>query len=867
MKKYRLVFALVVVVALGLAASGYAAWDFLRKEVLYIAIAGTFSGDYQSDGENMLKGVRLYLKQLEKEGGLPDKRIKLLIADDRADDAVAAQVAERLAQTDNVLLVIGHTFSSNSIAAGAIYRKHEIPAITATATAEDVTRGNDWYFRVVPNNALLGTFAANYIKHSLHKQTASIVAVDGPYGASLSQAFRTTASRIGLKVLNEWHLRETDTSDEDIARIVNDAAASEEPGAIFFASYGATDDVRLIVALRESGNRATIVGSESFADPKLLDDLFTKYAQAPRAAADYTNGLYAISMFMRELVGKEGFDFLHAFEADYPPQSLIWSVPCYYDAMRVAVEAIKRADLKGARYIRHNRRQVRDALAGLYAPPEYAVKGATGDIFFDANRDVNRPLAMGVYANHLLLPAFIQYQQLSNLDRIPDRIQAALTGKIMVINDQFLTRTQVVRTGIQVHQVRRIDLENTRYSVDFSLWLRFPAGLDAANLIFPNAITPIQLGPPLFEETLDQITTQVYRIQGEFTHVADFRHYPFDRQTLALTFRHVAHLLEDVIYVPDHSGMPTFLQSAAPDSRAEPLLPPHWHLQRTEMYQSVAQHTVLRNTSSFSEFHCDLRVAQGNLPLLIQLMVPLLGVSGLFILAFGLPDNRIAWRMLSGCLAFLGIVIVQFMFVPTRQSTFPLYLEYVLLSGYGLSIVGGFITIFRYRSYCVRLAIVNRIPIFQSLSNAEKTGLSRNMRRRYYRKAGQKIFQQGEPGHSLFLIVEGEVVFRFTTPENEAIEVNRFQAGRYFGELALLTGNDRTVSAITATPVRIGEIERQHILPLIGTRPELIQIMAAEMARLDILHAEQHDPDLARQLDSAALTEEFIRKITQFLQQ
>ena len=52
------------------------------------------------------------------------------------------------------LLVLGHSFSSTSIAAGKIYDDSKIPAISGSATALEVTQDKDWYFRVIFNNGL-----------------------------------------------------------------------------------------------------------------------------------------------------------------------------------------------------------------------------------------------------------------------------------------------------------------------------------------------------------------------------------------------------------------------------------------------------------------------------------------------------------------------------------------------------------------------------------------------------------------------------------------------------------------------------------------------------------------------------------------
>jgi hypothetical protein len=80
-----------------------------------------------------------------------------------------------IAKESKTLVVIGHYYSSISLEGGKIYKEYGIPAITASATAPEVTEGNGWYFRVVPDTNLQGKFSALYIKNILEHEAANIV--------------------------------------------------------------------------------------------------------------------------------------------------------------------------------------------------------------------------------------------------------------------------------------------------------------------------------------------------------------------------------------------------------------------------------------------------------------------------------------------------------------------------------------------------------------------------------------------------------------------------------------------------------------------------------------------------------------------
>lgn len=111
----------------------------------------------------MTNGISLYLKQLKNNPVFNDFDIQLQTYDDENSVEKAIKIASDIASKDNVVMVIGHYYSTTSIAAGNIYKKAGIPAITASATAEKVIDGNEFYFRIVPGNAFQGKFIANYI--------------------------------------------------------------------------------------------------------------------------------------------------------------------------------------------------------------------------------------------------------------------------------------------------------------------------------------------------------------------------------------------------------------------------------------------------------------------------------------------------------------------------------------------------------------------------------------------------------------------------------------------------------------------------------------------------------------------------------
>lgn len=87
---------------------------------------------------------------------------------------------------------------------------------------------------------------------------------------------------------------------------------------------------------------------------------------------------------------------------------------------------------------------------------------------------------------------------------------------------------------------------------------------------------------------------------------------------------------------------------------------------------------------------------------------------------------------------------------------------------------------------------------FSQLSTAEQNSLMEIIHERRY-KAGEFVFCQGDPGIGIYLIQSGEITIGIKTSGNEHTAIADFTEGEFFGELALLDGDERSASAIAKT--------------------------------------------------------------------
>jgi CRP/FNR family cyclic AMP-dependent transcriptional regulator len=93
---------------------------------------------------------------------------------------------------------------------------------------------------------------------------------------------------------------------------------------------------------------------------------------------------------------------------------------------------------------------------------------------------------------------------------------------------------------------------------------------------------------------------------------------------------------------------------------------------------------------------------------------------------------------------------------------------------------------------------------------------------------GEILTRQGQYGDQFFVIIDGEA-----TVWRNGRTIARLGKGSFFGEMALLEGNDRTATVVAETDVRLLVLSRPEFRSLTLVAPAVIQkIMTGLSARL-----------------------------------
>ena len=130
---------------------------------------------------------------------------------------------------------------------------------------------------------------------------------------------------------------------------------------------------------------------------------------------------------------------------------------------------------------------------------------------------------------------------------------------------------------------------------------------------------------------------------------------------------------------------------------------------------------------------------------------------------------------------------------------------------------------------------IMKIPFFKKFTDHELTKLIGREKVFKDCKLGEYIFKEGDDGSSLFVVLLGKVDLVKKGKGGQESIIVQLKAGAVFGEVAMLTGNQRNLDARAASAkLVVMEFTRQKIdkmIPSVQTKFEkqLLIIMAESM--------------------------------------
>lgn len=112
------------------------------------------------------------------------------------------------------------------------------------------------------------------------------------------------------------------------------------------------------------------------------------------------------------------------------------------------------------------------------------------------------------------------------------------------------------------------------------------------------------------------------------------------------------------------------------------------------------------------------------------------------------------------------------------------------------------------------------IPLFSGVPREELVSLLTSVTPLKF-SSGQTVVREGEPGDSLFLIVQGSLRVSTRGEDGQEIALAALGAGDFFGEVSLLTNRPRTATVTALTEAELLRLDRATVDQLRKKHPQI----------------------------------------------
>jgi branched-chain amino acid transport system substrate-binding protein len=228
----------LLLVALALFLAGCGGPSEPNKGQVTVYVAAPLSGFQANGGQTVLGGARLAAEKINRAGGLLGYKINVVGLDDESDSDVAldiaAQIQDAVSRGENVLGVIGHLNSGQTLAAMEVYQNLSLVVITPTASEVSLTqKGYDNFFRVNANDNAQARVDAGFLVNNLGARRVAVIYNDDPYGQGLGQLIAGELQGLGAEVVLSLQVAvEQSTFPDEIPQIL-----AADPDAVFYGGY------------------------------------------------------------------------------------------------------------------------------------------------------------------------------------------------------------------------------------------------------------------------------------------------------------------------------------------------------------------------------------------------------------------------------------------------------------------------------------------------------------------------------------------------------------------------------------------------------------------------------------------------------
>ena len=330
----RLTFGLVASVAAFLAAGSATAQNTIK-----VGVPMPLSGPAALYGEPAVKGMRMFVEEINAAGGVLGKKIELVVRDSKASADEAVRVSREMILKEDVQFLVGTLTSAEGPAVSTIAKENKIILIAPIPKTDQLTAEKNlhpYVFRTAANTTMEGRSVAEIIATWKDVKKVATIAHDYAYGQDVAKSFTEHLKKLrpDIEVVDQQWPK---LGEADYTPFIN-AQMAKKPEAVFSAMWGG----HFVTWAKQ----AKPLGFFDLVRNRVVNGGEAGSVEATRALGpDYPFGIWANTYDLAAYDGqpdahKKYIEKIKAFTKEDPPST--WPLTTYV-AMQFLVEGIKKA--------------------------------------------------------------------------------------------------------------------------------------------------------------------------------------------------------------------------------------------------------------------------------------------------------------------------------------------------------------------------------------------------------------------------------------------------------------------------------------------------------------------------------------------
>ena len=232
---------------------------------IHIGLVNPLSGDNALYGVDQQRSMTMAFEEINAAGGVNGAKLVLDEYDDQGDPQNSARGAQKMADDENIVAMVGSSLTSCTLAIVPIIDDAGLVECVVSSSSPSLAKCSDYFFRMAVQDAQVGPQMAKAILNKGYKKILVLYS-NNDYGKNLGGNLVIYAKDNGGEIVDEI---EYNAADQDFSAIVTKVKSA---GAEAIAICGTVTDSSLLISqMKQQGVEAYIIGATSLYNTHALE--------------------------------------------------------------------------------------------------------------------------------------------------------------------------------------------------------------------------------------------------------------------------------------------------------------------------------------------------------------------------------------------------------------------------------------------------------------------------------------------------------------------------------------------------------------------------------------------------------------------